>query len=71
MNPEDLRRCNDTYLGDGVYASCDGYQIWLRTPRDGGWHEIAMEPEVLTAFDEYREKLRDALSEPLPEKEAQ
>lgn len=24
---------NKTYIGDGVYASWDGYQIWLETKR--------------------------------------
>ena len=23
---------DETYLGDGLYASFDGYQIWLRAP---------------------------------------
>jgi hypothetical protein len=33
------------YLGDGVYAHLDeANQIWLRTQRESGWHEIALEP---------------------------
>jgi hypothetical protein len=36
----------ETYIGDGVYAAFDGYQIWLRAPRIGGDHVIALEPEV-------------------------
>jgi hypothetical protein len=45
------------YLGDGVYASHDGYHIWLRTERDGREHLIALEPYVLTALAEYRARL--------------
>lgn len=43
----------ETYIGDGVYASFDGYQIWLRAPRENGDHRVALEPSVfdaLTAF---------------------
>lgn len=55
MNPDDTNR--GVYLGDGVYAHFDGYQIWLRTPREHIWHEIALEPPVLAALDEYRANL--------------
>jgi hypothetical protein len=43
-----------TYLGDGVYASFDGYQVWLHT-----WNgiedtnAIALEPPVLEALGTY------------------
>jgi hypothetical protein len=37
---------DETYLGDGLYASFDGYQIRLRAPREGTDHFICMEPEV-------------------------
>ena len=40
---------NETYLGDAVYASFDGYQIWLRTG-DGNNQRIALEPAVLCAL---------------------
>ena len=35
--------CNETYLGDGLYASFDGWQIKLRAPREGGDHEVFLE----------------------------
>lgn len=39
-----------THLGDGVYVSFDGFQIWLATTRyDNGehsLHRVALEPEV-------------------------
>jgi len=47
----------DEYLGDGVYASFDGYQIWLKTERETGWHEIALEPPVFERLLEYRQNL--------------
>lgn len=47
----------ETYLGDGLYASFDGYQIILRAPRPDGDHWIAMEPYVLQAFLDYRRSL--------------
>lgn len=54
-----------TYLGDGVYASFDGYHIWLATePNERGYeHRIALEPAVFEALLEYRRKLVEALIE--------
>jgi len=46
----------ETYLGDAVYASFDGYHIWLRTG-DGNNQRIALEPSVFTALLKYRERL--------------
>jgi hypothetical protein len=40
----------ETYLGDGVYASFDGFHVKLRAPRDDGNHWIAMEPDVFQAL---------------------
>jgi hypothetical protein len=47
---------NDLHLGDGVYASFDGYQIWLAANH----HEnkvIALEPEVLVRLIAYAERV--------------
>ena len=49
------------YLGDSVYATFDGYNIWLftdngngpNTPVDG----IALEPAVLARLDAFRKKV--------------
>jgi len=43
----------ETYLGDGCYASFDGFQICLRAPRENGDHLIYLEPIVITALQEY------------------
>lgn len=37
---------NETYLGDGLYARNDGWMIWLRAPRTGMDHEVALEPQI-------------------------
>ena len=44
----------DRYLGDGVYASFDGYHIWLKT-QEG--MSIALEPPVKAALDGYERDL--------------
>ena len=58
MNPEiEASGCwRDEYLGDGVYASFDGYQIWLAANH----HEnkvIALEPLVLNALWAYAARI--------------
>jgi hypothetical protein len=50
--------CNETYLGDGLYASWDGWQIRLRAPREGGDHEVFLEDGLtLRAFLEFLDAL--------------
>jgi hypothetical protein len=49
---------HQTYLGDCVYISHDGYQIWLRTERDGRIHEIALEPGLPDALTAYERRIR-------------
>lgn len=41
------------YLGDGVTATHDGYQIWLSVVRDGREETIALEPDVLNRLIKY------------------
>jgi hypothetical protein len=45
------------YLGDGVYATFDGYHIWLRA--QGVAHEnlVALEPAVFAALLKYQHDL--------------
>lgn len=38
------------YIGDGVYASYDGYQICLATDRGKGLEKIYLEPAVLISL---------------------
>ena len=45
-----------TYLGDGVYASFDGYQIWLAV-NDHRNKVVALEPDVLMMLERYKHKV--------------
>lgn len=51
--PEHDRR---EYLGDGVYASFDGYQIWLAVNHHDN-HVVALEPAVMNALVRYRDRI--------------
>lgn len=47
----------DEHLGDGVYASFDGYQIWLAVNH----HEnkvVALEPAVMDRLIEFHRGLK-------------
>lgn len=46
------------YLGDGVYASFDGYHIWLRAEGVDGVNEIAIEDSVWAALVVYHDRLK-------------
>jgi hypothetical protein len=49
---------HETYLGDGLYASFDGWQVKLRAPREGGDHEVFLEDGVtLQTFLEFVDAL--------------
>lgn len=50
----------EAYLGDGLYARFDGWQIYLRTAREDGDHWVALEPEVLAALVRYVSSLRES-----------
>lgn len=49
----------ETYLGDGLYASFDGYQIKLRAPDASGDREVFLDPLVIVTFERYLAELRD------------
>jgi hypothetical protein len=44
---------SEVYLGDGLYASFDGYMITLRAPREHGDHWVGLEPITFAALAEY------------------
>ncbi len=48
---------HETYLGDGLYASFDGYQVRLRAPREDGDHEVFLEASTLKAFLQFLDAL--------------
>ena len=46
------------YLGDGVYAGFDGYQIWVWAEREGREHTVAFEAETLASLARYTADLK-------------
>lgn len=44
----------ETYIGDGVYVSFDGYQLWLRADKN----RIALEADVYDALLAHVERLK-------------
>lgn len=44
------------YLGDGVYATFDGYNIWLDLRAQVDTTRICLEPQVLEALDKFRRR---------------
>lgn len=48
-----------TYIGDGVYAKFDGYQVLVWTSNGmQSSRPIALEPEVLQALVDYDKEIR-------------
>lgn len=54
------KETNEAYLGDGLYASFDGWHIWLRT-NEG--NEVALEPKVYRNLLDYQRKLVTRVNE--------
>jgi hypothetical protein len=52
-------REHEEYLGDGLYASFDGWQVVLRAPRETGDHFVALEPAILARLVEFISGLRE------------
>ena len=52
----DPKKLYAEYLGDGVYASFDGYQIWLSV-NDHRNKVVALEGSVMLALIDYNDKL--------------
>lgn len=48
----------DQHLGDGVYASYDGYHIILDLRAQDSTTRIALEPEVMSALVIYEGRVR-------------
>ena len=47
----------EAYLGDGLHASFDGYQFWLRASREEVTIWLALPPPVMAVFMRNREGL--------------
>lgn len=52
-------KTNDIYLGDGLYASFDGFQFRLWTQRLGGVHEVFLDDSTLAAFELFVKVVRE------------
>lgn len=52
----------DRYLGDGVYASFDGYHIQLDLRGQDNTTRIALEPGVLARLNEYASEINNRAS---------
>ena len=52
----EVQRTNEQYLGDGVYASFDGFQIWLAA-NDHENRVIAIEPQVWAQLVKYASRV--------------
>jgi hypothetical protein len=48
------------YLGDGLYASFDGYQIRLWAEGENGTHDVFLEPNVIAALMNMVREIQDA-----------
>jgi hypothetical protein len=51
------------YLGDGVYATFDGYHVWLTTgshERADASNAIALDPGVFNSLVRYRNRVNKA-----------
>lgn len=56
-----MPKTNHRSLGDGVYASFDGYHIWLAV-NDHANNVVALEPAVMEALNQYARELMSAKS---------
>ena len=59
----------ETYLGDGLYASFDGYQFKLRAPRSDGDHEVYLEPPVYAEFARFAQQTLHKHSTPMADEQ--
>lgn len=51
-----------TYLGDGLYASFDGYQVVLRAPNGSGRDmEVFLDPDVHHQFLKFSKDLAEEI----------
>ena len=53
---------DERYIGDGVYVTHDGYQVWLRAEFDGFEHSIALEPGLPERVAQYERDIRKKYS---------
>lgn len=60
ITKEDFTGQNVLYIGDGVYASYDGFSFWLETSNgEEIKNRICLEPDVLEALILYVQYVRE------------
>lgn len=47
----------ESYLGDGLYVSHDGFQVQLRADGDSHVNRVFLEPTVLAEFERWLKRL--------------
>lgn len=57
-------KLEDEHLGDGVYASFDGYHVWLDLRAQDDFTRIAIEPRVMTALIRYYHRAYPSSDDP-------
>lgn len=62
-----MKKINDDYMGDGVYASFDGERVWLDLRAQDSTTRIALEPETFESLCRYASRAW----EPEPEVETE
>ena len=63
------KKLYEAYLGDGVTASYDGWQVWLEGNADYRDNRIALEPKVLAELFAYWGRVMEAVANEAKEKE--
>ena len=58
----------DRYLGDGVYAAFDGYNIWLDTRGQQPTGRIALNPDTLRALHQFGVDAGTAIAKAMAER---
>ncbi len=53
-----MTKIEDQYLGDGVYASFDGYHIILDLRAQDSFTQIALEPEVIEQLLNFQKHIK-------------
>lgn len=53
-----MMKRREEYLGDGLYASDDGFMIILRAPREESDHWVGLESDVIERFLRFIEEAR-------------
>jgi hypothetical protein len=60
----------EIYLGDGLYASWDGFMLKLRAPREDGDHWVGLEPAIYLDFRKFGDECLEDLQRRVEELKA-